>query len=239
MKPRLLIMFALVGFVSLISTTQIVQAVPELTFDDAYDFSELVIVGQIESVEILSEPVIGENTSRSGIALYDVTILFSLKNPDNITEITVHGKFLREPHGMSYDAYPYEVGQTVVLFIQPDDYVSGYDLVIRSGNSEVIYPASEQDGQCKNHRYSYYGGYCMRTEIQNQDLPTCNPNSEHDFGKCKKSEPESIIDERCGVNTVSIDGVCQVVKVKTVGDDAPFFGIFVYLDDLISWIFGK
>ncbi len=52
------------------------------------------------------------------------------------------------------------------------------------------------------------------------------------------SEPESIIDERCGVDTVSIDGVCQVVKTKTVGDDAPFFGIFVYLDDLISWIFG-
>jgi len=27
--------------------------------------------------------------------------------------------------------------------------------------------------------------------------------------------------------------------MKTIGDDAPFFGIFVYLDDLFSWIFGK
>ncbi len=53
------------------------------------------------------------------------------------------------------------------------------------------------------------------------------------------SAPERIMDERCGVDTVSIDGVCQVVKVDTVGSDAPFFGIFVLLDDLISWIFGE
>ena len=52
-------------------------------------------------------------------------------------------------------------------------------------------------------------------------------------------DPEEILDERCGVGTVSIDGVCQVVKVETVGDDAPFFGFFVYLDNLISWIFGR
>lgn len=47
------------------------------------------------------------------------------------------------------------------------------------------------------------------------------------------------IDERCGSNTISIDRVCQVVPVNTVGDDASFFGFFVYLDNLISWIFGK
>lgn len=56
------------------------------------------------------------------------------------------------------------------------------------------------------------------------------------------SESKSIFDDRCGVDTVSVDGVCQVVKVektKTVSDDAPFFGIFVYLDELFSWIFGN
>jgi len=40
------------------------------------------------------------------------------------------------------------------------------------------------------------------------------------------AESEDIIGERCGVDTVFIDGVCQVVKVKTVGDDALFFGFF-------------
>ncbi|MCH9657866.1 hypothetical protein K0U27_04070 [archaeon] len=53
-------------------------------------------------------------------------------------------------------------------------------------------------------------------------------------------EPKNIIDERCGADTTSIDGVCQVVKVDTVSDDAsPFFEFFVYFDDLISWIFEK
>lgn len=191
MKIRLLMLFALVGFLSLVSTIHVAQAVPELTFDDAYDYSELVIVGHIESVEILSEPVIGENINRSGISLYDIAIQFSLKNPDKVTEITVPGEFLREPHGMSHDTYPYNVGQTVVLFIQSDDRVTGYDLAIRSGVSEVIHPTPEDDSECKNHRYSNYNGYCMRTEIQNQDLPICGPNPKYDLGKCKRIFQES------------------------------------------------
>jgi len=31
----------------------------------------------------------------------------------------------------------------------------------------------------------------------------------------------------------------DTIQVKTVGDDAPFFGIFVYVDNLFSWITGK
>ncbi len=30
-----------------------------------------------------------------------------------------------------------------------------------------------------------------------------------------------------------------VIQMKTIGDDAPFFGIFVYVDNLFSWIIGK
>lgn len=54
------------------------------------------------------------------------------------------------------------------------------------------------------------------------------------------SKSQDITDERCGAGTVSIDGVCQLVRVDTTAvDDAPFFGIFVYLDNVISWIFGN
>ena len=31
----------------------------------------------------------------------------------------------------------------------------------------------------------------------------------------------------------------DVIQVKTVGDDAPFFGIFVYINNLFSWITGN
>jgi len=57
-------------------------------------------------------------------------------------------------------------------------------------------------------------------------------------GKCVASEEGMM----CGPGTEYVEGVCQAlkaVKTKTVGDDAPFFDIFVYLDNLISWIFGK
>jgi len=49
-------------------------------------------------------------------------------------------------------------------------------------------------------------------------------------------------DAICGNGTELVDGTCQVIKtekIKIIGDDAPFFGIFAYLDDLFLWIFGK
>ncbi len=50
------------------------------------------------------------------------------------------------------------------------------------------------------------------------------------------------VEDICGSGTEYVEGICQVVKTektKTVGDDAPFFGIFAYLDNLISWVWGK
>ena len=57
----------------------------------------------------------------------------------------------------------------------------------------------------------------------------------------KKSEDYK--DEQiCGPGTELVNGICHPIKfekVKVVDDDAPFFGIFVYLDNLISWVFGS
>ncbi|MCH7559867.1 MAG: hypothetical protein IIC67_00605 [Thaumarchaeota archaeon] len=55
-------------------------------------------------------------------------------------------------------------------------------------------------------------------------------------------QPRSEELDPCGPETELVNGICQVVKIekmKTAGDDAPFFGIFVYFDNLISWILGK
>ena len=52
--------------------------------------------------------------------------------------------------------------------------------------------------------------------------------------------PESLdFADKQTCDTEMIDGICQPVLVETTGDDAPFFEIFVYLDNLISWIFEK
>ena len=55
-------------------------------------------------------------------------------------------------------------------------------------------------------------------------------------------QPRSVEPNPCGPGTELVNGICQVIKIekmKTAGDDAPFFGIFEYLDNLISWILGK
>ena len=44
----------------------------------------------------------------------------------------------------------------------------------------------------------------------------------------------------CGPGSELVDGKCfPVSEEEPSKDDAPFFGIFAYLDDLISWIFGN
>ena len=44
----------------------------------------------------------------------------------------------------------------------------------------------------------------------------------------------------CSLGSELVDGKCfPVIEKKSSKDDAPFFGIFAYIDDLISWIFGK
>ena len=56
-------------------------------------------------------------------------------------------------------------------------------------------------------------------------------------GKCMVLEEKEIF---CDPGNQLIDGICHgIIQEKSIGDDAPFFGIFVYLDNLISWIFGK
>ena len=65
-----------------------------------------------------------------------------------------------------------------------------------------------------------------------------------DSGSCDWNlKNETIVVALCVDDTTVLkDGVCQPLKTEeaiVAGDDAPFFGIFVYLDNLISWIFGK
>src|SRR3989338_1067755 len=160
MKTRLLIII----FVLVLIPVQLIYAVPELTPEDAFNYSEIVIVGKILSVDILSEPQItkSENSyfERSGIALYEIQIEEYLKNPSGTQTITVPGLFLREHHAMAYETYPYEAGQRVLLYLQKNDY--GYanaDLIIRSGDSRVI------DGSICDLGTSYHRGICITDDL--------------------------------------------------------------------------
>ncbi len=120
-----------------------VYAVPEPDPEHSFRYSEIVIEGRILSVSIISEPIIyrTEDTyyEQSGIAVYDVQVVKSLKNPGNVKTITVAGYFLREPHPMAYETYPYEVGQKVLLYLQENTHGDGNtDLIIRSSTSKIV-----------------------------------------------------------------------------------------------------
>ena len=285
-------------------------AVPDLDPEHAYKHSEIVVIGKIMSVDILSEPIISKNgksnSNISGVAIYEIQILESFKNQDNLETISVAGYFLREPYPMSYHAFPYEVGQNALLYLQENIHGDGgTDLIIRAGDSRII-----GDSPCEKG-YKFLDGLCIVMEELNEDLPACDPNPKHDFGKCQKNNKEPqrslkdvldncncqasgqscippelrwwnnthfidnldckfldrtdgsqtyglVMDEFllidnakmiteqepvCGTGTILVEGKCQpdysVGNVKSIGDDAPFFGIFAYFDDLISWVFGK
>lgn len=75
-----------------------VFAVPELDPAQAFEYSDYVVLGKIIAVDIISDPVIHKSektySEKSGIALYDITVVTSYKNPDNRTLFTIPGYFL-------------------------------------------------------------------------------------------------------------------------------------------------
>ena len=120
-----------------------VFAVPEPDPEHSFRYSEIVIEGRILSVDIISEPIIYRTEDvyyeQSGVAVYDVQVEKSLKNPNNVKTITVAGYFLRESHPMAYETYPYEVGQKVLLYLQENTHGDGdTDLIIRSSTSKIV-----------------------------------------------------------------------------------------------------
>jgi len=80
---------------------------------------------------------------------------------------------------------------------------------------------------------------CKEDKGQQRDVCAVNERNLFVLKNTNLVESDEFDENICGKGTILVDGVCQAVKTDTVGSDAPFFGIFVYLDNLISWIFGK
>ena len=81
-------------------------AVPPVNYEQNFRHSEIVIEGKILSVDIISEPVIYKTvdtySEQSGIAVYDVQVEKSLKNPDNEKNHYCYRIFLKRtaPYGL-------------------------------------------------------------------------------------------------------------------------------------------
>ncbi len=221
MKTRLLITLVFVlGFFGTVS------AVPELDRERSYERADFIFYGEVLSVEVLSESVQtqDENSYREtpGKVVYSIKVHDFIKNSFEHDIISAHGEYLEKPHGMSYTPNLYKIGDKIVFYVHIfNEAKSSYDYLIDPAASHRI------PSECKYDSLPDYTGLIY-------DIHSCS---------WKKIVPENDHDTSlCGPGTGYVEGVCQVVKVEqmnTAGDDAPFFGIFVYLDSLVSWIFGK
>ena len=203
-----------------------VYAVPELDRGRSYERADFVFYGEVLSLEVLSESIQTQdkNSYREtpGKVVYVIKVHDFIKNAFDEQIISAQGEYLEKPHGMSFTPGLYKIGDKLEFYVHLfNETDSSYDYLIDSGASRYI--PSECD----------YG------------LPPDDTGWIYNTHECnweKISSEENEQDVVCGPGTEYVEDVCQVlqeVRTKTVGDDAPFFGIFVYLDNLISWIFGK
>ena len=142
MKTRLLIIIGIIFSSGIVIVNVYVYAMPYISTESNFENSKYVLVGKILSVEILSQPVVQKDenmySEHHGFALYEIEVENYLKNPISNSTIHILGQYTNEKPSMTYVTKPYEVEQTVLLYLQEENYVPGYDLMIRSSGSQVI-----------------------------------------------------------------------------------------------------
>lgn len=244
MKTRLLIIIV-------ISTTVLFSAswnnqshascVAEVNYDLEFENSELVFSGTVTRLDNYDGP------QQVTFFIHEIS-KGQVNTPKHILENTgliFHDNDTVESSSINVD---YKIGKTYKVYVQngqtnlcttkltatPSDYMwepGPEDGNYYSENSEFVNPCPEG--------YGLSDDVCITLEEMNKDtiprlepVPEPEPEPEQDLGMSENCEPGTILE----------DGICQVIelkKIKTIGSDAPFFGIFVYLDNFISWIFGK
>jgi len=114
--------------------TQTVFAMPESDPKAAFEYSKYVVIGEISSVEFLSEP----SSQMAGFAIYEVDVKKYLKNPISNSTLKILGHYVNDVNPRSTISEPYQINQKVLLYIQKLEHVPGYDLIIRDSTSKVI-----------------------------------------------------------------------------------------------------
>lgn len=139
MKTRILIIIPMIITVFIMIP---VHALPYISPESNFENSKHVLIGKVLSVEILSQPVVQKTeniySEHYGFALYEIEVKKYLKNPISNSTIQILGQYTNEKNTMTYVTKPYEVEQIVLLYLQEENRIPGYDLMIRSSGSQVI-----------------------------------------------------------------------------------------------------
>lgn len=129
-----LILLVLVGFFGT------VYAAPPPDPIHAFNYSEHVIIGEILSVEKLSEPKRDGGSVHAGFVIYEIKVDAYLKNSSDDKIIKVPGYYVNELDSKSPFNLLFEVEQKVILYLQKDisNIFPDYELIIRDRPSQVI-----------------------------------------------------------------------------------------------------
>ena len=152
---------------------------PQSDYRQAFDDAKYVIVGKILSVEKLSELGIrvSSNTEETltGVALYEIDVEEYWKKPPDTDIIKVPGYYVDEKNmDMKGIDLLYSVNERVLLYIQPTDELTGYDLIIRSQESQSL---NYSDSRCPEPNTFYHNGEC-------REVPNCSPGTVLVEGVC-------------------------------------------------------
>ena len=141
MRTRLLILIGII-FISGLIYANSAHALPFISPEYSYENAKHVVIGKVISVEMLSEPYVQKSdniySERFGFALYTIQVDDYLKNPLNNSTMNLLGKYTNQLQTRSYETYPYEINQRVLLYIQEIHNIPGYELIISAANSRVI-----------------------------------------------------------------------------------------------------
>ncbi|KAF6246367.1 hypothetical protein C6990_09580 [Nitrosopumilus sp. b3] len=167
----------------------------EINYDAKLKSSELVFTGTVTRLDNYDGP------QRVTFFIHDV-IKGKVDTPKHVLDNT--GKIFHDDDAVTSSSVSvdYTIGKTYKVYVENGN-TDSCTTKLTSPPAGYIWEPGPEDGNYYSENPVYverceegYGlsnGVCTTFEEMNKDLPTCDPNPKHDFGKCKKNmeEPDS------------------------------------------------
>ena len=193
MKAIFLIIISVALFTSTIWTEQVYAlCAADINYDAKLKTSELVFTGTVTRLDNYDGP------QRVTFFIHDV-IKGEVDTPKHVLENP--GTVFTENNtvGSSSVSVDYKIGKTYKVYVE-NGMTTSCTTKLTTPPADYVWEPGPEDGNYYSENPAYvdpceegYGlsdGICTPLEEMNKDLPTCNPNPKHDFGKCKKNMEE-------------------------------------------------
>ena len=200
MKTRLLMIISMMLFTSTVLTDQAYAlCAEEINYDAKLKNSELVFTGTVTRLDNYDGP------QRVTFFIHDA-IKGDVDTPKHVLENTGMVFLENDTVMSSSTSVNYEISKTYKVYVENGD-TDSCTTKLTIPPADYIWEPGPEDGNYYSENpipvntcedgYGWYDGVCITLEEMNKDLPTCDPNPKHDFGKCKKGNdpPDSTLQD--------------------------------------------